>query len=292
MKILVTGAHGQVGKELSVTASKLGHEVMTTGRIELDITEAQSVEIYIKNNLPDIVINAAAYTAVDKAEQQQDQAYAINHLGAKNIAIACAKHNIPLLHISTDYVFDGSKTEPYNEDDTVSPLGIYGKSKWQGEEVIRKQLKQYIILRVAWVFGAHGNNFVKTMLRLGKDRDELNVVADQFGGPSPAKNIAETLIRLAEKFEQNKNLQWGTYHYCGHSKTTWCEFAKEIFKQANEIGLLENEVTVNPITTSEYPTPAKRPSNSMLNCTKLLNTFGIEMPDWREAVNEVLTELK
>jgi len=130
------------------------------------------------------------------------------------------------------------------------------------------------------------------MLRLGKDRDELNVVADQFGGPSPAKNIAETLIRLAEEFEQKNNLQWDTYHYCGHSKTTWCEFAKEIFKQANEIGLIENEVTVNPITTSEYPTPAKRPSNSMLDCSKLLNTFGIEMPDWREAVNEVLTELK
>lgn len=197
-----------------------------------------------------------------------------------------------MLHISTDYVFDGSKSEPYGESDTVSPLGVYGESKWQGEEAIHKNLHEHIILRVAWVFGAQGNNFVKTMLRLGKVREELNVVADQYGGPSPAKNIASTLIALAELYQQNNSLTWGTYHYCGSPKTSWYDFAKEIFKQGFEMGLLNKQVKVNPITTAEYPTAAKRPVNSMLNCEKLAQTFGIEMPDWKTALKQVLTELK
>ena len=292
MKILITGAQGQVGKELSAISINKGFDVVAAGRVDLDITETQIVEEYISQHQPDIVINAAAHTAVDKAESEQDLAFAINHNGAKNIALACSKLTIPLLHISTDYVFDGSQSDPYSENDAVSPLGVYGESKWQGEEVIRKNLESHIILRVAWVFGAQGNNFVKTMLRLGKDRDELNVVADQFGGPSPAKNIAETLINLVEQYQKDKTLTWGTYHYCGKSKTTWYDFATEIFKLAFEIGLLDKKVKVNPITTAEYPTPAKRPSNSMLNCTKLKTTFGIDMPEWKDALKKVLTELK
>ena len=292
MKILITGAQGQVGKELTSTASAKGFEVIAASRADLDITQAQSVENYITQYQPDIVINAAAHTAVDKAESEQDLAFAINRDGAKNIAAACKKQNIPLLHISTDYVFDGTKSEPYSENDTVSPLGIYGESKWQGEEIIRKNLNDHLILRVAWVFGAQGNNFVKTMLRLGEDRDELNVVADQFGGPSPAKNIAQILIDLVERYKKDGTLAWGTYHYCGNSKTTWYDFAKEIFKQAFELGLLNKEVKVNPITTAEYPTAAKRPGNSMLDCSKLKTTFGIEMPEWKEALKQVLIELK
>lgn len=292
MKLLITGAQGQVGKELTQTANEKGFDVVAAGRAELDITQAQSVENYIMQCQPDIVINAAAFTAVDNAETEQNLAFAINRDGAKNIANACKKQNIPLLHISTDYVFDGTKSEPYSEDDSVSPLGIYGESKWQGEEAIRKILNNYLILRVAWVFGAQGNNFVKTMLRLGNNRDELNVVADQFGGPSPAKNIAQTLINLVEQYQKNNTLAWGTYHYCGNSKTTWYDFAGEIFKQAFELGLLDKEVKVNPITTAEYPTAAKRPGNSMLNCTKLKTTFGIEMPEWKEALKQVLKELK
>ena len=292
MKVLITGAQGQVGKELSLLAKEKGFEVIAAGRAELDITQAQSVESYINEMQPDIVINAAAHTAVDKAEDEQDLAFAINRDGAKNIALTCCKKSIPLLHISTDYVFDGTKYEPYNENDTVSPLGVYGTSKWQGEEAIRQDLSEHIILRVAWVFGAQGNNFVKTMLRLGKDRDELNVVADQFGSPSPAKNIAQTLISLAEKYQQNKTLAWGTYHYCGKEKTTWYDFATEIFDQAFELGLLSKRIKVNPITTAEYPTPAKRPSNSMLDCSKLETAFGIEMPEWKEALQKVLLELK
>ena len=292
MKILITGAQGQVGKELTAIANQKGFDVIAASRADLDITQLQKVESFITQHTPDVVINAAAHTAVDKAEEELKLAFAINRDGAENIALACAKQNIPLLHISTDYVFDGTQPESYSENNAVSPLGVYGESKWQGEEAIRKNLNDFIILRVAWVFGAQGNNFVKTMLRLGKDRDELNVVADQFGGPSPAKDIAETLIGLVEQYQSNKTLAWGTYHYCGESKASWYDFATEIFKQAFELGLLDKKVKVKPITTAEYPTAAKRPSNSMLDCSKLKNTFGIEMPEWKEALKQVLIELK
>jgi dTDP-4-dehydrorhamnose reductase len=288
MKVLISGAQGQVGKELVAISQQQGLDVIAAGRKELDITQLKSVEDYIQSNKPEMVINAAAYTAVDKAEDEQDIAYAINKNGAENLATACKEHNIPLLHISTDYVFDGTKKEAYSENDEVSPLGVYGESKWQGEEAIRQQLPQHIILRVAWVFGAQGNNFVKTILRLSQERNELNVVADQFGGPSPAKNIAETLISLARQYQKENTLEWGTYHYCGTEKTNWCEFAKEIFKQAKEQGLIEKEMKVNAITTTEYPTPAKRPVNSMLDCSKIKNTFGIEMPNWKKALKEVV----
>lgn len=291
--MLVTGAQGQVGKELTHIADDKGYNIIAASRAELDITQEENVGNYISKLQPDIVINAAAYTAVDKAEDEQKVAFAINRDGAKNLALACKKQNIPLLHISTDYVFDGSKSEPYGESDTVSPLGVYGESKWQGEEAIRKILHEHIILRVAWVFGAQGNNFVKTMLRLGKERDELNIVNDQFGGPSPAKNIAQTLITLVEQYQQQNNtLVWGTYHYCGSPKTSWYDFAKEIFDQGFGMGLLNKHVKVKPITTAEYPTIAKRPANSMLNCEKLATTYGIEMPDWKEALRKVLMKLR
>ena len=292
MKILITGANGQVGSELVSLARQGNYTVLAATRTELDISQTQSVDDYIAENQPDIVINAAAYTAVDKAEEESDIAYAINRDGAKYIAIACARHNIPLFHISTDYVFDGSQAEPYKETDTPSPLGVYGNSKWQGEEAVRKQLQQYIILRVAWVFGAHGNNFVKTMLRLAKERESLNIVADQFGGPTPAKNIAETLITLAEKYRENKNLDWGTYHYCGSPRTTWFDFAENIFLQANKIGILNKAMQITPITTDQYPTAAQRPTNSMLDCSKIKNTFNIDMPGWHMALKTTLTALQ
>ena len=291
MKILITGAQGQVGSELAAIAIQSNHNVIAATRSDLDITNEKNVEAYISQVKPDIIINAAAYTAVDKAEEEQDIAYAINCDGAKNLAITCSKLDIPLLHISTDYVFDGSKAAAYNENEAVSPLGIYGKSKWQGEEAIRAHLSQHIILRVAWVFGAKGNNFVKTMLRLGSDRDELNVVADQFGGPTSAKSIAKTLIHLVEIYQKDNNLKWGTYHYCGTEKTNWCDFAKEIFKQANSIGLLKKDMQVNAISTEQYPTIATRPENSMLDCSKIKKIFGIDMPDWRIELKQVLSKL-
>ena len=292
MKILITGAQGQVGKELVSIANQRGFDVIAAGQTELDITQLKNIESYVEAHQPDSVINAAAYTAVNKAEEEQDITYAINRDGAANLAAVSKEKNIPLLHISTDYVFDGTKSEAYSENDAVSPLGVYGISKWQGEETIRQTLPEHIILRVAWVFGAQGNNFVKTMLRLAKDRDELSVVADQFGRPSPAKDIAKTLITLAEQYQKEKTLEWGTYHYCGDEKVSWCGFAKEILKQAKEQGLIEKDIKVNAITTAEYQDPTKRPANSMLDCEKIKNTFGIEMPSWKESLNQVLTELK
>jgi len=292
MKILITGAQGQVGKELVSIANQRGFDVIAAGQTELDITQLKNIKSYFEVHQPDLVINAAAYTAVNKAEEEQDITYAINRDGTANLAAVSKEKNIPLLHISTDYVFDGTKSEAYSENDAVSPLGIYGISKWQGEETIRQTLPEHIILRVAWVFGAQGNNFVKTMLRLAKDRDELSVVADQFGRPSPAKDIAKTLIILAEQYQKEKTLEWGTYHYCGDEKVSWCGFAKEILKQAKEQGLIEKDIKVNAITTAEYQDPTKRPANSMLDCEKIKNTFGIEMPSWKESLNQVLTELK
>ncbi len=292
MKILITGAQGQVGKELVSIANQRGFDVIAAGQTELDITQLKNIESYVEVHQPDLVINAAAYTAVNKAEEEQDITYAINRDGTANLAAVSKEKNIPLLHISTDYVFDGTKSEAYSENDAVSPLGVYGISKWQGEETIRQTLPEHIILRVAWVFGAQGNNFVKTMLRLAKDRDELSVVEDQFGRPSPAKDIAKTLIILAEQYQKEKTLEWGTYHYCGDEKVSWCGFAKEILKQAKEQGLIEKDIKVNAITTAEYQDPTKRPANSMLDCEKIKNTFGIEMPSWKESLNQVLTELK
>ncbi len=292
MKILITGAQGQVGKELVSIANQRGFDVSAAGQTELDITQLKNIESYVEVHQPDLVINAAAYTAVNKAEEEQDITYAINRDGTANLAAVSKEKNIPLLHISTDYVFDGTKSEAYSENDAVSPLGVYGISKWQGEETIRQTLPEHIILRVAWVFGAQGNNFVKTMLRLAKDRDELSVVEDQFGRPSPAKDIAKTLIILAEQYQKEKTLEWGTYHYCGDEKVSWCGFAKEILKQAKEQGLIEKDIKVNAITTAEYQDPTKRPANSMLDCEKIKNTFGIEMPSWKKSLNQVLTELK
>lgn len=291
MKILIAGAQGQVGSELTAIAKQRNYEIIAATRSDLDISQLDNVNTYFSKVKPDIVINAAAYTAVDKAEEEQDSAYAINRDGAKNLATACSTQNIPLLHISTDYVFDGSKEEAYSEDDEVAPLGIYGISKWQGEEEIRSHLPQHIILRVAWVFGANGNNFVKTMLRLAANRNKLNIVSDQFGGPTSAKSIAKTLLNLVDIYHKDNSIEWGTYHYCGKGKTSWYNFAKEIFNQANISGVLNKEIQINAIKTEEYPTPAKRPKNSMLDCTKIMNTFGIEPQDWRIELKQVLSEL-
>ena len=290
--ILLAGAQGQVGREIAFIAKAKGITMHAFDRQGLDISNATAVDTKISEIRPNLIINAAAYTAVDKAEEEVDKAYTVNRDGAKHLAQACAQYDIPLLHISTDYVFDGSKPDPYKEDDPVAPLGEYGKSKWQGEESIRQQLKQHIILRVAWVFGSHGHNFVKTMLRFGKERNELRVVDDQHGGPTPARYIAETLIILAEKYRDSRKLEWGTYHYCGTPATTWYGFSEEIFSQSHRLGMLDKLVKVIPISTREYPTPARRPANSILECAKLRTTFGIQQPDWRIALKQVLAEIQ
>ena len=288
MRVLVTGAKGQVGSELILEGEKHGQKMLAAGRAELDITRRNAVIKYFEVQKPDIVINAAAYTAVDKAESESELACAINRNGAANLAQACADNGIPLMHISTDYVFDGDKKGAYTETDIPNPRCVYGKGKLEGERAIESILEQYIILRVSWVFGARGNNFVKTMLRLGKERDVIKVVADQHGGPTWAGAIATTLLKMAKRWGDSKTIPWGTYHYSGQPTTTWKGFAEAIFATAEELGMIEKRPVVESISTAEYPTPAVRPLNSVLNCSKLDKQFDLNQPDWRIGLRQVL----
>jgi dTDP-4-dehydrorhamnose reductase len=282
MKILITGAKGQVGTDLVLEAKKRGHEAYGFTSSEIDITDKDIVTNTIASIKPNVVINAAAYTAVDKAEQDIDKAYAVNETGVKNLAEACEALDIPLLHISTDYVFDGNKKEPYTEADTPSPTGVYGASKLAGEIALQKTWNKHVILRVSWVFGEHGNNFVRTMLRLANDRDELSVVNDQYGAPTSAKAIAECLLDIAEKSDfGKKEFPWGLYHFQSDPGVTWYEFAKEIFSLAKESGILDKEMHVHSINSDQFPTPVKRPLNSKLNGNKALEGLSISHSKWK-----------
>ena len=292
MKILVTGAKGQVGSELILRGNSSGHQMIAASHAELDITQQQAVSDYVVRHTPDLVINGAAYTAVDKAEEEHLLAHAINADGAAYLAQACVNQKIPLLHISTDYVFDGNKETAYLEDDPPNPQGVYGASKLAGEQAVVKVLNQHLILRVAWVFGEFGNNFVRTMLRLGKEHPELRVVADQFGGPTWAGDIADVLLSISERYGRGDVIPWGTYHYIGEPRVSWCEFAREIFSQAVFLEILERAPKVMPITSAEYPTPAKRPGNSVLDCTKLKQNLEICQPDWRIGLKHTLKKWK
>ncbi|MEK6202069.1 MAG: dTDP-4-dehydrorhamnose reductase, partial [Desulfobulbaceae bacterium] len=264
--ILLTGANGQVGYEVSRLASERGWPLTALTRQQLDIGDGEAVERIVAQLQPALIINAAAYTAVDRAEQEVEAAMRANRKGPANLAASCQGRHIPLIHLSTDYVFDGNKAEAYDEVDTAAPTGVYGLSKWEGEEEVRSRLRQHLIIRVSWVFGPHGNNFVKTMLRLAAERDELRVVADQRGCPTYATHIACALLSLADKIRQGTDISWGTYHLCGMPETTWHGFAETIIREAVKIGLLAHTIPVHPITTSDYPTPARRPQNSVLDC--------------------------
>ncbi len=292
MRVLVTGANGQVGTELVQQGKSLGLEMIATDCAELDITQQGDVSYFFQIQKPDVVINAAAYTAVDQAELDSELAYAINRDGSAILAQACLKRRIPLFHISTDYIFDGSKEGGYSETDTPNPQSVYGKSKLAGDRAIESILEQHLTLRVSWVFGANGNNFVKTMLRLAKEQDVLKVVSDQYGSPTAAGSIAKTLLNIVKRWEMGKPTPWGTYHYSGQPATTWQGFAKTIFKQAKEIGLIEKFPVVEAITTAEYPTPAIRPLNTMFDCQNIERELGISQPDWHEDLNKVLQTWK
>ncbi|HEY8385295.1 MAG TPA: dTDP-4-dehydrorhamnose reductase, partial [Porticoccaceae bacterium] len=290
MRVLITGARGQVGHELLRRAPS-GFEVMGLGSSELDIGDAGSVESTLRQLRPRLIINAAAYTAVDKAESEPEQAYRVNRDGVANLARAAAEIGAPILHISTDYVFAGDAQQPYLETDPTAPSGVYGASKLAGEQVLAEIHPRHLALRTSWVFGAHGNNFVKTMLRLGRERDKLGVVADQHGGPTPADSIADALWQLASSYRSQGNLQWGIYHFSGAPACSWHDFAVEIFRQAGQMGLLERLPRVDAISTSDYPTPARRPAWSVLSCSRLEADHGIGQPDWREGLRRVLEEL-
>ncbi len=292
MKILLTGGSGgQVGSEFIELVASQHIELISLTAQQLDITQQEAVNEKVASYQPDIVVNAAAYTAVDKAEDTQDIAYAVNRDGTTHLANACKQANIPLLHISTDYVFDGKQDTPYTETDLPTPDSVYGKSKWEGEESLRSLHAKHIILRTSWVFSPFGNNFVKTMLRLA-DKQELNVVADQWGAPTSAKSIAQTLLTLCLRYNDKQTLPWGTYHFSGSPNCTWHQFAQTIFTQAQSESLIEQNVTVNAITTEQYPTRAKRPENSTLDCNKILSTLGIPTPNWETDLHEMIRQLK
>ena len=291
MKLLVTGANGQVGWEV-VRQGAADYQIVALTRQELDITSAESVTRVIDEHQPAVVINAAAYTAVDKAEDDVDAAYAVNRDGVSRLARACQRAGIPLFHISTDYVFDGAKPTPYSEDDETNPQGVYGKSKLAGEEAVCRFHAEHIILRTSWVFGEHGNNFVKTILRLAKERDHLSVVADQYGAPTSAASIAACLLQLCGRFEEEGELPWGTYHFTGMPETTWHGFAEAIIGKGREMGLIDHQVEVGPITTAEYPTRAQRPVNSCLGMTKIWAKFNVMPGDWGEDLATMLIERK
>ncbi len=289
MKILIFGGAGQLGSDFQRIALSEGIDVISCDLPEVDITSESQVIQTIKHHAPDIVINAAAYTAVDKAEQEVDVAFSVNQHGAKNCALACDQCHIPLIHISTDYVFDGTQTEAYVESDQVAPLGVYGQSKWQGELAVSEHLSPHIIIRISWVFGFHGQNFVKTMQRLAREREVLKVVGDQFGCPTPTRVLSFALIKIAKACLKN-NGPWGTYHYCGAPQTNWYEFATAVIEETRQYETLK-VLQIKSINTEAYPTPAKRPVNSSLNCSKIAKDYGIKPAEWRAELKQVVQEL-
>ena len=292
MKLLITGAKGQVGSELVLQAKNKAYQVFSYGSKELDITNLRQLKTIVGQINPSVIINAAAYTAVDKAETEQASAYAVNSIGSENLALICKQHDIPLLHISTDYIYDGEKASAYNEEDIPGPTGVYGASKLDGDEKIVKLWKKHIILRVSWVFGEQGNNFVKTMLRLAQQRDELSIVDDQFGAPTSAKSISHCLLTILQSEHFNQpDCQWGIYNLQSDPGVNWYEFAQEIFQQALLLGLIDKPIKLNPIPSSEFPTPVKRPTNSKLDGKKLQQVFNIQAADWRVDLQAMLSAL-
>lgn len=276
MKILVTGANGQLGYDVVKELQKQNIECYGAERKDFDIVDFEATEKFITNYMPDAVIHCAAYTAVDRAEDEQGLCYLVNVLATENIAEVCKKINAKMLYISTDYVFDGTKNGFYEVDDKPNPINVYGKTKLLGEQAVQRILDKYFIVRISWVFGEHGNNFVKTMLRLGKERKKINVVADQYGSPTYTVDLAPLLVEMIQ------TAKYGIYHATNDGVCSWAEFAEEIFKIA---GL---DVKVNHITTDEYPTIAKRPVNSRLNKSKLQKSKFKLLENWCKAIKVML----
>lgn len=290
MKIAVIGREGQVAHYLRTQGRARGLYVFAAGRPEVDLTRPQTVVDFLDRVRPNVVVNAAAYTAVDKAESDGERAFQINATGAGELARICSAASIPLVQISTDFVFDGSKRQPYLEGDAVLPLGIYGASKAAGETAVRRTQLQHVILRTSWVYGAHGSNFVKTMLRLAAERTELGVVDDQVGCPTSARDLADAILKIAPVLAANRDPSiWGTYHLTGTGDVTWHGFAAEIFRHAAARNAAVPRLIA--ISTDGYPTPARRPAYSVLNNTKFSGKFGFMLPDWRESLAECMAEL-
>lgn len=286
LKVAVTGANGQLGYQL---IKKLTGKInlLALDKAALNIANSTQVTQILSAFAPDVIINAAAYTAVDKAEQEPELAKAINETGPENLAKIAAQLGAVLIHVSTDYVFDGSCDIPYVEADATNPQSMYGLTKLLGEQAITKYCAKHIIIRTAWVFAEHGNNFVKTMLRLAQSRPELGVVADQIGGPTYAGDIADAIISIVSQLNSSSEQRFGLYHYSGAPYVSWHQFACSIFAQAEKQLLIEQVPKVNAITSAQYPTPAKRPAFSKLNCDKIQQSFGVTPSNWQAALNNL-----
>ncbi len=281
--ILVTGSNGQVGSEIRELSTNYPYKFYFTDKKELDISNIGDVRKYIIENNIYTIINCAAYTAVDKAEDEKELANKINHLAVKNLAMLSNEFGIKLVHISTDYVFDGTNCKPYTEDDTVSPQSIYGQTKLDGEKAILEyNLKNSIIIRTSWVYSSYGANFVKTMLRLGKEKESLGVIFDQVGPPTYAKDLAKTILDILPQINNDKV---AIYNYSNEGVLSWYDFAKEIMKMA------KLNCKINPIETYQYPTPAKRPHFSVLNKSKIKKEFNLEIPYWKDGLDDCLKRL-
>ena len=285
--------NGQVGFELMKTLAPLG-KVIGVDVKECDLAQSAMIDALLDRVKPDIIVNPAAYTAVDKAESEPTVAHAINAQAPKILARQASRRNIPIIHFSTDYIFDGTKEEPYVEDDTPNPKSVYGKTKWLGEEAVRQNAAKHVILRTSWVFGAHGVNFLKTMLKLSKERDKMSVVSDQIGAPTSARMLAEVTAEIVKQLLQEFSYRkYGTYHLVADGETSWYDYAKYVVEQANALGM-ETKLTpknIKAIKTKDFPLPAARPANSRLDTAKVKETFGGTLPTWQSEVDRVLSEL-
>lgn len=289
-KLLVFGCGGQVGQALLQAALPQNYSVIGLTRSDADLTDVRQVATAVKTIRPDVVINAGAYTAVDRAEREPEAAFACNRDGPANLAIVCARNGRPLIHLSTDYVFDGCRAGAWREEDPTAPLGVYGASKLAGEDAIRERTDRHVIMRTAWVYSATGQNFVKTMLCLGDQRSELRIVADQTGCPTAAHDIARAIVVVAQALLADPAAdRFGTFHYCGRGETTWFGFAAAIFRLACPYRCSAPRLV--PVGTTDYPTPARRPANSVLDCSQIERTYAVERLPWLDSLAQVISEI-
>jgi dTDP-4-dehydrorhamnose reductase len=288
MKLLIVGSSGQLARSLIGLKAATAVGLMAIGRPVIDVRMPDSIARAFDRHEPDLVVNTAAYTAVDQAETEPAAAHAVNAAGAGHVAQACQRRGIPLIHTSTDYVFDGAKPSPYGEDDQTAPLNVYGASKLAGEHLVANLCPHHIILRTAWLVSSYGRNFVTTMLRLAETRPRLDVVDDQHGSPTYAAHLAAAILSITERLA-SRTAPWGVYHAAGAGEATWCDVAREVFRVSASLN--GPSAPVRPIGSADYPTRARRPANSRLNCRKLEQAFGVRLADWRAGIAECVRSL-